>query len=40
MNIEVDAHNGSVRSNVRFELMVPLSAFIDMSVRGFDSLEV
>jgi hypothetical protein len=39
VDIEVAAHNGFVESKARFELMVPLSILVDMSVRGFDLVE-
>ena len=39
VDIEVAAHNGFVKSKTRFELMVPLSILVAMSVRGFDLVE-
>ena len=34
-----DSHNAFVGSKVRFELVVPLSTLMDMSVRAFDLAE-
>ena len=39
MNVVTDSHNAFVGSKVRFELVVPLSTLMDMSVRAFDLAE-